>query len=71
MPRRSSNNGCGNTLRSVQQATSQSGSYTVNKELNKATDGSLDYSEGQPLYIGSAECDPSRSGTDKPDCCEG
>ena len=69
MPRRSSTDGCGNTMRTVEQATSQSGQVFVNQEVLLATDGVYDYSEAQPLYQGSAQCDPSREGTADPKCC--
>ena len=84
MPKRSSTDGCGNTMRTVEQATSQSGRVFVNNEIQAtsqsgrvfvnneiqtATDGSLDYSAGQPLYQGNSRCDPAREGTDDPKCC--
>ena len=69
MASRSSTDGCGNTMRTVEQATSQSGQVFVNNEIQTATDGSLDYSAGQPLYQGNSRCDPARSGTDDPKCC--
>ena len=70
MARRSSTDGCGNTMRTVEQATSQSGQVFVNNEIQTATDGSLDYSAGQPLYQGNARCDPARDGSDQIDCCQ-
>lgn len=70
MPRRSSTDSCGNTLRTVNQATSQSGSVYVNKSIQQASDGSVDYSAGQPLYQGDARCDPARLGAVDPPCCK-
>ena len=70
MPRRSSTDGCGNTMRTVEQATSQSGQVFVNQEVLLATDGVYDYSEAQPLYQGNSRCDPARSGSDRIDCCQ-
>ena len=70
MPRRSSTDGCGNTMRTVEQATSQSGQVFVNQEVLLATDGMYDYSEAQPLYQGNSRCDPARDGSDQIDCCQ-
>lgn len=69
MANRSSTDGCGNTMRTVEQATSQSGQVFVNKEVILATDGVYDYSEAQPLYQGNSRCDPARGGTTNPKCC--
>lgn len=70
MPKRSSTDGCGNTMRTVEQATSQSGQVFVNQEVLLATDGVYDYSKAQPLYQGNSRCDPARDGTTNPKCCE-
>lgn len=70
MIRRSSTDGCGNTMRTVEQATSQSGQVFVNNEVLLATDGVYDYSEAQPLYQGNSRCDPARGGSDRIDCCQ-
>lgn len=69
MPTRSSTDGCGNTMRTVEQATSQSGQVFVNNEVLLATDGTYDYTAAQPLYQGNSRCDPAREGTDDPKCC--
>lgn len=70
MPSHKSSVGCGNTLRTVEQATTQSGQIFVNNELTRATDENIDYSKGQPLYVGTAQCDPARDGSDQIDCCK-
>ena len=70
MASRSSTDGCGNTMRTVEQATSQSGQVFVNQEVLLASDGVYDYSEAQPLYQGNSRCDPARGGSDRIDCCQ-
>lgn len=70
MVSRSSTDACGNTIRNVQTASTSGGSSEVNANIEIATDGTIDYSKGQPEYSGDALCDPSRDGGIDPTCCK-
>lgn len=71
MAGRNSNNGCGNTIRSQETATTQvDGGSKVNDNILVATGDGIDYSKGQPLYEGSSQCDPARNGSDQITCCK-
>lgn len=71
MAGRNSNNGCGNTIRSQETATTQvDAAIEPNSNIEVATGDGIDYSNGQPLYEGSSQCDPARNGSDQITCCK-
>lgn len=70
MPRRNSTDACGNTMRTQESKSSdRSGQNYINNEIITATDGTVDYGDGQPLYEGDARCDPARDGQVDTNCC--
>lgn len=59
-------NGCGTVVRQAQSSRSSQ----VNKLIEKATGNGINYSAGQPEYVGTARCDPAKAGAVNPQCCQ-